>query len=131
MTSDMTERRRERRATHAPPAPAPHLPQIALDLPLFEVLDQEGLERLRQASMRILSEFGIDFYDAETRDILKQHGAQVRGDTVRFDPALIEKYVAMAPHQFTQLARNPEHNVVIGGNQIVFAPVYGPPFVQD
>ena len=37
----------------------------------------------------------------------------------------------MAPQQFTQLARNPEHNVQIGGNQIVFAPVYGPPFVQD
>jgi trimethylamine--corrinoid protein Co-methyltransferase len=129
--SDATERRRERRARHAAHAAAPSIRQIAYGLPVFEVLDEQGVERLHQASMRILSEFGIDFYDAETRDILKQHGAQVRGDTVFFDPTLVEKYVAMAPRQFTQLARNPEHNVVIGGDQIVFAPVYGPPFVQD
>jgi trimethylamine---corrinoid protein Co-methyltransferase len=129
--SDATERRRERRARHAATAAAPSIRQISYGLPVFEVLDEQGLERLHQASMRILSEFGIDFYDAETRDILKQHGADVRGDTVFFDAALIEKYVAMAPRQFTQLARNPEHNVVIGGDQVVFAPVYGPPFVQD
>jgi trimethylamine---corrinoid protein Co-methyltransferase len=131
MMSDATERRRERRVRHAAAAAAPSIRQIAYGLPVFEVLDQVGVQRLHQASMRILSEFGIDFYDAEVRDILAQHGAQMRGDTVFLDAALIEKYVAMAPHKFTQLARNPEHNVVIGGDQIVFAPVYGPPFVQD
>ena len=31
----------------------------------------------------------------------------------------------------TQHARNPERNVVIGGNNLVLAPVYGPPFVRD
>ncbi|MEN8674140.1 trimethylamine methyltransferase family protein, partial [Nocardioides sp.] len=28
-------------------------------------------------------------------------------------------------------ARNPERNVVIGGRNLVLAPVYGPPFVRD
>lgn len=129
--SDATERRRERRARQAAAAAAPKIRQISYDLPVYELLDQEGLERLHHASMRILSEFGIDFYDEEVRDILKAHGADVRGDTVFFDPALIETYVARAPRRFTQLARNPEHNVEIGGNQVVFAPVYGPPFVLD
>lgn len=129
--SDATERRRERRARQAAAAAAPKIRQISYDLPVYDLLDQEGLERLHDASMRILSEFGIDFYDEEVRDILKAHGADVRGDTVFFDPALIETYVARAPRRFTQLARNPEHNVVIGGNQVVFAPVYGPPFVLD
>ena len=105
--------------------------QITYDLPVYDLLSAEGLDRLHAAAMRILSEFGIDFYDAEVRAILKDHGADVRGDTVFFDEALILKYVGMAPQQFTQLARNPAHNVLIGGNQIVFAPVYGPPFVQD
>src|SRR5262245_11856378 len=103
--SDATERRRERRARQAATTAAPSIRQISYGLPVFEVLDASGIDRLHQASMRILSEFGIDFYDAETRDILKQHGAQVRGDTVFFDAALIEKYVTMAPRQFTQLAR--------------------------
>ncbi|HEY3229343.1 MAG TPA: trimethylamine methyltransferase family protein [Roseiflexaceae bacterium] len=131
MTSDATDRRRERRARQAAAAAAPKIRQITYDLPIYELLGQEGLERLHNASMRILAEFGIDFYDEEIRAILKTHGAEVRGDTVFFDAALIEKYVALAPRQFTQLARNPEHSVVLGSNQIVFAPVYGPPFVQD
>jgi trimethylamine--corrinoid protein Co-methyltransferase len=128
--SDVTERRRERRARQAAAA-APKNRQITYDLPVYQVLSQDGEDRIHAASMRILSEFGIDFYDAEVRDILQQHGATVRGDTVFFDEALIEKYVALAPRQFTQLARNPDHNVTIGGNQVVFAPVYGPPFVLD
>jgi trimethylamine--corrinoid protein Co-methyltransferase len=131
MTSETTDRRRERRARQAAASASQRMRPITYDLPLYELLDAEGLDRLHQASMRILSEFGIDFYDAEVRAILKDHGADVRGDTVFFDEALIAKYVAMAPHQFTQLARNPEHNLLIGGNQVVFAPVYGPPFVQD
>ncbi|KAJ8347496.1 hypothetical protein AAFF_G00191920 [Aldrovandia affinis] len=36
-----------------------------------------------------------------------------------------------APSRITQHARNPERNVEIGGNTLVCAPVYGPPFVRD
>lgn len=128
--SDVTERRRERRARQAASA-VQRMTPIRYDLPVYELLGPDGIERLHGASMRILSEFGIDFYDAEVRDILKANGADVRGETVFFDEQLITRFVGMAPSQFTQLARNPEHNVVIGGNQLVFAPVYGPPFVQD
>jgi trimethylamine--corrinoid protein Co-methyltransferase len=128
--SESTERRRERRTRQG--AGAIHkATQITYDLPIYELLNAEGAQRIHDASMRILGEFGIDFYDEEVRAILKQHGADVRGDTVFFDEALIAKYAGMAPRQFTQLARNPANNVVIGGNKITFAPVYGPPFVQD
>jgi trimethylamine--corrinoid protein Co-methyltransferase len=129
--TNTTDRRRERRERQAAATTVQPMRQITYDLPVYDLLSAEGLDRLHAASMRILSEFGIDFYDAEVRAILKDHGAEVRGDTVFFDEALILKYVGLAPHQFTQLARNPAHNVTIGGNQVVFAPVYGPPFVQD
>ena len=129
--SETSERRRERRARQSAAAAAPAVQPITYRLPLYELLGPEGLERLHQASMRILSEFGIAFYDEEARAILKAHGAEVRGDVVFFDPALVEKSVALAPRQFVQLARNPARSVVIGGDQVVFAPVYGPPFVLD
>ncbi|MEP7189673.1 MAG: trimethylamine methyltransferase family protein [Roseiflexaceae bacterium] len=129
--TDTTDRRRERRERQAAATTSQPMRPITYELPVYDLLNADGMDRLHDASMRILSEFGIDFYDAEVRAILQDHGADVRGDTVFFDEALILKYVGMAPHQFTQLARNPEHNVLIGGNQVVFAPVYGPPFVQD
>src|SRR5690606_34604286 len=101
------------------------------NLPVYEILDEEGLETIHRASMQILSEIGIDFYDDEALFILKEHGADVEGETARFDEALVLEYVAKAPVTFTQLARNPERNVVVGGNHLTFAPVYGPPFVMD
>jgi trimethylamine--corrinoid protein Co-methyltransferase len=55
----------------------------------------------------------------------------VKAQIARFDPALVESLAAKAPPQFTLLARNPQRNVVIGGDQMVFAPMYGPPFVRD
>lgn len=129
--ADATERRRERRARQAAQQQVPRMAPIRYDLPTYDLVGPEALERLHQASAHILSELGIDFYDDEARAILKQHGATVKGDTVFFEPGLIEEYVSKAPSSFTQLARNPQNNVVIGGNQVIFAPVYGPPFVQD
>jgi trimethylamine--corrinoid protein Co-methyltransferase len=135
MTADIdradSARRRERRAGRAAAATATHMAPITYDLPIYELVNPAGLDRLHAASMRILGEFGIDFYDEEVRGILKAHGVDVRGDTAFFDEAVIEKYVGLAPHTFTHLARNPANSVQIGGNQVVFAPVYGPPFVLD
>jgi len=99
--------------------------------PVFNLLDDESIERLHLASLRILSEFGIAFYDEEARSILKAHGVRLEGDIAYFDPGLVEEYVAKAPRSFIQLARKPANNLEIGGNNIVFAPVYGPPYVED
>jgi trimethylamine--corrinoid protein Co-methyltransferase len=55
----------------------------------------------------------------------------VDGERVRIPRGLARKLISTAPSQFTQHARNPERNVVIGGKSLVLAPVYGPPFVRD
>jgi trimethylamine--corrinoid protein Co-methyltransferase len=125
----MSERRRERRARHT--TPVPRATQITYDLPIHELLGEDGVARIHAAAMRILAEFGIDFYDEECRAILAANGATLRGQTAFFSEEVVMRHVRMAPARFVQLARNPEHNVVIGDNKIVFAPVYGPPFVQD
>ncbi len=121
---------RARRAGRAA-APPPQRPRISYDLPVYNLLSDESVERLHASSMRILSEFGIAFYDDEARSILKRHGARVDGDMVYFDPEMIREYVAKAPSEFTQIARNPENSLHVGGNSVSFAPVYGPPYVLD
>lgn len=118
-------RRRERRTVEVV------MKQPVHQMPVYDLLDEEGLEKLHRASLEVLAEIGIDFYDDEAQAILKEHGARVEGDTAYFDPGLIEESIAKAPGHFTQLARNPENNLVIGGKHMTFAPVYGPPFVTD
>lgn len=122
---------RERRA-QAGAASIAKMTQPLHKLPVYELLGEEALEQIHQVSLQILSDVGIAFYDDEALAILKEHGVEVdEEDVARFDPALVEEYVAKAPGQFTQLARNADNNVVMGGEYVCFAPVYGPPFVYD
>ena len=130
MSKRRTSRRRKRRKREQVTKKV-EVSQPTHDIPIYELLGEEGTELIHQKSMEILAEVGIDFYLDEARDILKKNGVDVQGETAYFEPGLVEEYVAKAPSQFTQLARNPENNVVIGGNNMVFAPVYGPPFVYD
>lgn len=122
---------RVRRAGRAAAVQPVERPRIRYHPPVYDMLSAESVQRLDDASMRILSEFGIAFYDEEARSVLKSHGARVDGDMVHFDPGMIREYVAKAPAEFTQLARNPQNNLSIGGNAVNFAPVYGPPYVLD
>jgi len=124
------ERRRE--STRLDESAVVKVIQPVNQLPLYNLVTEEALELIHQTSLRILSEVGIAFYDEEALQILREHGAEVSDDSVaRFDPALVEEYLAKAPAQFTQLARNPDRNVTIGGRHVCFAPAYGPPYVYD
>ena len=98
-------------------------------LPLVNLLDEEAVQLIHRRSMEVLSEIGIAFYDDEAVSILKANGVRVDEDSIAyFDEDTVMHFVKMAPSSFTQLARNPENNVHIGGDYAVFAPVYGPPF---
>jgi len=112
---------------------AQSVPFITRKIPYFEVLDEEGLAIIERNADTILEEVGIDFRDdAEALELFRAAGCDVKGERVRFPAGLARKLVqATAPREFTQYARNPNHNVVIGGKNTVFAPAYGSPFVRD
>lgn len=98
----------------------------------YEVLTDEGAELIEANADLILEEIGIEFRDdEEALQMWRDAGADVQGERVRFPRGLCRDLIKTAPSQFTQHARNPERSVEIGGNNTVFAPVYGPPFVRD
>ena len=105
---------------------------IKRNIPLYEVLNEEGLSLIENNCDTVLQEIGIDFRDdAEALQMWKDAGADIKGERVRFPKGLVRSLIKTAPSQFTQFARNRDRNVEIGGNNTVFAPVYGPPFVRD
>ena len=107
-------------------------PYITRRIPLYEVLDEEGLALIEANTDTILEEIGIEFReDEEALGLWKAAGADVRGERVHFPKGLCREVLKTAPAIFTQHARNPARNVEIGGKATVFAPVYGPPFVRD
>ena len=107
-------------------------PFITRSVPVYDVLSDEGAEIIENNAEIILEETGIDFKDdPEALAILKDAGADIKGERVRFPRGMCRQLCQTAPSEFTQYARNPERSVQIGGNNTVFAPVYGPPFVRD
>ncbi|MDE0388895.1 MAG: trimethylamine methyltransferase family protein, partial [Rhodospirillales bacterium] len=105
---------------------------ITRDIPSVGLLTEEGLALIEENADTILEEIGIDFRDdAEALELFKDAGADIDGERVRFPRGLARELVSTAPTTFTQLARNPERSVEMGGRNTVFAPVYGPPFIYD
>ena len=105
---------------------------IERNIPNYEVLDDAALEVIEANAETVLAEIGVAFVDnPEALERWKAAGAEVEGERVRIPRGLARKLCSTAPSQYTQCARNPERNVVVGGKNLVLAPVYGPPFVRD
>jgi trimethylamine---corrinoid protein Co-methyltransferase len=101
-------------------------------MPRYEILSEEAMDVIDRGWRRLVSEIGIEFLLPEAVETLRQAGQTVEDENrVRFDPDFILEQVAKAPREFELRARNPEHTAHIGGENMVFAPVYGPPFVRE
>ena len=109
------------------------IPYITRKIPCYEVLSEEGLALMEHNADTILQEIGIDFReDPEALRLWKEAGADVTGERVRFPRGMCRSIVQKsAPREFTQYARNPARNVIVGGNRTVFAPAYGSPFIRS
>ncbi len=127
----MRERRHRRRSRRERVAAVEAMVQPLRRIPAYALTTPDVVETIHRKALQVLAEVGMAFYDPETQAILRQHGVRVEEDIAYFDPDLVEAYVAKAPSSFTLRARNPERSVVIGGDAICFAPVYGPPYVVD
>jgi trimethylamine--corrinoid protein Co-methyltransferase len=107
--------------------------QLRNPLPPVEVLSPEQLGRIHNASLHILEEIGLDFWDDEVLALWQAAGARVdrAARHVWLDRGLVLEAVAQAPAEFTLRARNPAHSLNIGGNHINFATVGAAPYYSD
>ena len=126
-----TPRRRARREAGALTQP----PWRTLANPYrpIEVLTDEQLERIHDASMRILETHGLEFLNDTALDILARAGATIDRETrrARIGRELVAEFVAKAPPLFALHARNPARAVTIGGSHIAFCAVSSAPNCSD
>ena len=105
---------------------------IERNIPLYEILTEEALEIIETNAETVLEEIGINFVNNPAAlSRWRAAGADVSGERVRIPRGLARQLCKTAPSRYIQHARNPARSVEIGGNTLVCAPVYGPPFVRD
>jgi len=109
------------------------VPGIDREIPYYELLDEAALELIEHNADTVLEEIGIEFKEfPEALALFKTAGADIDGERVRFPRGMCRSIIqASAPAEYTQHARNPQRNVVIGGKRTVLVPAYGSPFVRD
>ena len=99
----------------------------------LEILSTDQVEAIHLTSLRILEEIGIELMSPAARAAMRAVGAAVdeATGTVKVDRAVVERALATTPARFTLTSRNPAKQLQMGGRDMAFGLVAGPPFVHD
>lgn len=122
-----TSARRSRRGRRTAPA-AGDFEQKPFRQPMrgrnqpIDIASADEIEALHEASLRLLRDTGIAVLHDEARELMRKAGAEIGADGIRvyFAPELIQTLISTVPLQFTLHARNPAHNIQIGGDYLSF-----------
>lgn len=83
--------------------------------PHVSMLGPEGVERLHEASLKILADVGIRFQSALARDVLRSAGVEVDEETqiAKLPRDLVEWAVDAAPKTFLLAGRDPDKDCLL------------------
>src|SRR4030095_10087254 len=98
-----------------------------------ELLTQEQVERVHDASLEILEEVGLLVRHGPARDLFREHGCNVDSETnrVKFPRAIVEKYRKVYPPKFTFGARDPKYDKTIPDDSPVIVTGSSAPDILD
>ncbi len=97
----------------------------------IEFLQTEGVDKIHEASLSILKDIGIEVLYDPAREIYEKAGCKIDRLNVRFDTDMVLEMVAKAPSEFKLKARNPKHDLTIGGRNIAFCLMGSAPNCSD
>ncbi|MGI9411443.1 MAG: trimethylamine methyltransferase family protein [Hyphomicrobiaceae bacterium] len=108
------------------------LPALKRALPIVEPMTPEQVEKIDDASLRILEEVGVVFRDPVALEDWRSAGAEIRdGERVHFDRGLVRELIKSIPSSFTYHARDPSKNLPFGKDHAIFVPMTGAPYLRD
>ncbi|MBQ9068953.1 MAG: trimethylamine methyltransferase family protein [Eggerthellaceae bacterium] len=99
--------------------------------PYTNLMSDEDKKKVHDASMKMLSEIGMHYEHPKALEIAASNGVRVEGETAYWTEEQVMEWIAKAPETFTIYARNPEHNIEVGGENINIAPGYGMPTIIE
>lgn len=88
----------------------------------FEVLSEDDIERIDQATIKILEDTGVAVYERQCRELLRLKGARVddAASKVKLPESVIREALETAPSRFRLAARAPSKSVDLGSGRTHF-----------
>ncbi|MDX5349355.1 MAG: trimethylamine methyltransferase family protein, partial [Paracoccaceae bacterium] len=128
----MTRIEGRRRHAGRPSGAVPQRPfgQVERRIDWLRVISDDQVAAIHGAALTVLAEQGLRVLHPPARALFAGAGAQVQGDCVRLDPALVEERLKTVPPAFTLEARNPLKSLRVGGRHGIYASVGGPAYVM-
>src|SRR5919205_3491809 len=98
-----------------------------------ELLTQEQVQHVHDASLEILEEVGLLVRHGPARDLFRTHGCQVDSENnrVKFPRAIVEQYQKVYPPQFTFRGRDPKYDKTIPDDSPVIVTGSSAPDILD
>lgn len=100
--------------------------------PPAPLLTIEQIEEIHNASLTLLSQYGIEVMSPHARALYREAGADVdeASEVVRLEGTLVDSLLASAPEQFVLTPINAQRSLTIGGPHLHFGMVSGAPNVH-
>ncbi len=107
--------------------------QVSYKYRPLEIVSTDEMVAIHNAGLTILEQIGFKVLSDRARSAYAHAGFDVdeTSQIVRFDRHGIAGLIATAPDRFTLHARNPAHDIDVGGNTAFFSSVGGPAYAMD
>ncbi len=91
-------------------------------IPTYKIIGEEDIIKIHQSTLDVLWESGAKIYHEKALKVLEKAGCIVDYDEslVKFPPALVEESLRKCPSAFRVKSRNPEHDLIISQDHVVF-----------
>ncbi|MGR3724551.1 trimethylamine methyltransferase family protein [Abyssibius alkaniclasticus] len=129
--SDAPRRKRARPARIMGGIAQPPFGRLTRPYAPIKVISDDQVAAIHTSALRVLAEIGMKVLHPPARDLFKAAGAETHGEMVTFDPDLVADLLKSVPECFTLAARNPDRNLFLGGDDLIFGAVGGPAYVMD
>ncbi|MDL2226275.1 trimethylamine methyltransferase family protein [Deltaproteobacteria bacterium OttesenSCG-928-M10] len=102
-------------------------------LPVYNVLSPDQVNRIHEASLKVLEKTGVFLDHPKAQDILSGLGAKISDDRKRvfFPPALVTGMMEKAPPSFPCSAFDPKYDLRMKLGNVYMRQVAGPPAFFD
>ncbi len=97
------------------------------------LLADAEVERVHQASLKVLEDVGLEVNNERAREIYRRHGGVLGDDGLRvtLPPAVVEEHLRQVPQTFTFGARDPEMDRTVPGDAPLVMTASSAPDIVD